>query len=247
MLESIHGTVVSHHWRRRAIAVALAVGLAGVAAVDPSLAAASAAGAASHQAPPLTEQEEAFVDGATALTDLTADEAIHILRHRPDLASTIPVAVTDVTYRSASSSLDAVESVTSARLPVPQRWCRVWTQRKIRNRVGVVLFSFKMTQDWLYNHTRVWPRTPSTSYDITDWGRWLGGWYYNGILESGGRYRAVEGVSPYAVHRSWRTAQFRTADLAGGITVNVPLFIEKLYNGDWVSTTKFGLPGCGNA
>jgi hypothetical protein len=242
-LEPIHGTLVPHHRRRRGLALVLALlaGLAGAASVDPSSSAAATAPIST-----LTDEEEAFVDGATALTDLTAAEALDIFRHRPELAAAIPVAVTDVTYRVASSPI-GLESVTSSRLPVPLQWCRVWTRRKIRNRAGMVLFSFKMTQDWNYNYTRVWPRTPVTSYDVTDWGHWLGGWHYDGLVESGGRYRGIDGVSPFAIHRSWRTGQFRTADVAGGIAVNVPLFIEKFYNGDWVSTTKFGLPGCKNA
>jgi hypothetical protein len=244
VLEPIHGTLVPHHRRRRrrfALVLALLVGLGGAATAAPWSTAAATAPIS-----PLTDEEEAFVEGATALTDLTAAEAIDIFRHHPELADAIPVAVTDVTYRFAPSPARH-ESVSSSRLPVPLQWCRVWTRRKIRNRLGMVLFSFKMTQDWNYNYTRVWPRTPLTSYDVTDWGHWLGGWYYDGIVEAGGRYRGLAGVSPFAIHRSWRTGQFRTADVAGGITVNVPLFIEKLYNGDWVSTTKFGLPGCNTA
>jgi hypothetical protein len=195
----------------------------------------------------LTEQERAFVTGATQLTDLSAAEALDIFRNRPDLALMIPVSITDVVQSSASSPAGAPASATSANLPVPVRSCWVWTRRKIRNRAGMVLFSFRMAQRWEYNFTRVWPHTPRTTWDVTDWGAWLGGWHYNGIVDSGGYFKAVSGVSRYALHRSYRTGQFKTAEVAGGITVNVPLFIEKLYNGDWVSTTKFGLPGCRNA
>ena len=217
------------------------------------LAPAAAAASPEPAPPPLIDaasiraDEDRLVEGATSLTDLTATEARDIFRNRPDLAAMIPVAVTDVTHVTTTSPSRGVESAASPRLPVPPRWCRVWTQRKIRNRAGMVLFSFKLTQSWRYNHTRVWPHTPRADWDVTNWGHWLGGWYYNGIVDSGGYYKSQRGLSPYAIHRSYRTGQFRTADVAGGFTVNVPLFIEKWYNGDWVSTTKYGLPGCQNA
>jgi hypothetical protein len=221
-----------------------------VSSVDPSSTSASTVPVA--VAPPVAPPgggERAFVAGAVRMTDLTAAQATALFRTNPELAAKVPVTVTDEHgVRSVPVVPSAgVESRTAAgttRSRYAWRACWVWTRRRVKNWLGMTLFSFTMAQKWLYDGVRVLPYRPTVDYDVTSLGFI---WYWSGVVLAEGAYHRIGSGSEYSAHRSRRTGQFKTQEWNGGWTYNVDLFIDKLYNGDWVSTTGFGLPGCRNA
>jgi hypothetical protein len=180
-----------------------------------------------------------LINHVSGLTDLTATQITDIYYNHPTLIPQLPYSVVDedwVTVSTATATELSTQSTTYT-----TRYCTVTTRKKVRNNIGLVMYSFKMWQKWGYNGFRVFPHTPAVDYDITGNG-WA--WSWDGVSLADGWYHSWSGSSSaYAAHKSRRYGRFVTHG-PWPIYHTIKLFIDKAYHGDWATQNTVGLTGC---
>ena len=180
--------------------------------------------------------ERAYVQQVTATTwGVTCLEARNAFRNN---AFARDRAAHHIVYEG--TSFEPSDAFTSELLPVPVRSCTVTTVGRIKSWLGVTLVTFKMSQRFEYNLTRVWPDpvkiTPITDSPI---------YAYDGVVNAVDTWIGKAGVSSFWGHTSERLGRFTgTLGPFGEFGVNPRVVISKEADGNWSTLNDRGLPGC---
>lgn len=182
--------------------------------------------------------EKAYVQQVTATTfGVTCLEARNAFRNN---AFARDRAAHHIVYEGTAWEPSDAFVASSELLPVPVRACTVTTTARVKSWLGVTLVTFKMSQRFEYNLTRVWPDvvkiTPVTDSPI---------YAYDGVVNDVDTWIGKAGVSSFWGHTSERMGRFTgTLGPFGEFGVNTRAVISKEADGNWSTLNDRGLPGC---